>query len=57
MITTVTSPYLKFWLNVSKQEQRQRFLSRLDEARKHWKFSIKDVEERQHWDSYMHAYR
>ncbi|MCU7917706.1 MAG: polyphosphate kinase 2 family protein [Candidatus Thiodiazotropha sp. (ex Epidulcina cf. delphinae)] len=48
---------LKFWLNVSKQEQRQRFLSRLDEARKHWKFSIKDVEERQYWDSYMHAYR
>ncbi|MES9812676.1 MAG: PPK2 family polyphosphate kinase [Candidatus Thiodiazotropha sp.] len=47
---------LKFWLNVSKGEQRNRFLSRLDEARKNWKFSIKDVEERQHWDSYMHAY-
>ncbi|MBT3022737.1 MAG: polyphosphate kinase 2 family protein [Candidatus Thiodiazotropha sp. (ex Lucina aurantia)] len=47
---------LKFWLNVSKGEQRNRFLSRLDEARKNWKFSIKDVAERQHWDSYMHAY-
>jgi PPK2 family polyphosphate:nucleotide phosphotransferase len=47
---------LKFWLNVSKDEQRFRFLSRLDEARKNWKFSIKDVEERQHWDRYMHAY-
>jgi PPK2 family polyphosphate:nucleotide phosphotransferase len=47
---------LKFWLNVSKQEQRFRFLSRLDEARKNWKFSIKDVEERRHWDTYMQAY-
>jgi PPK2 family polyphosphate:nucleotide phosphotransferase len=47
---------LKFWLNVSKDEQRVRFLSRLDETRKNWKFSIKDVEERQHWSSYMHAY-
>jgi PPK2 family polyphosphate:nucleotide phosphotransferase len=47
---------LKFWLNVSKDEQRIRFLSRLDEARKNWKFSIKDVEERQHWVNYMHAY-
>ncbi|MCM8856688.1 MAG: polyphosphate kinase 2 family protein [Candidatus Thiodiazotropha sp.] len=47
---------LKFWLNVSKDEQRRRFLSRLDEVSKNWKFSIKDVEERQHWDSYMHAY-
>ncbi len=48
---------IKFWLNVSKEEQRRRFLSRLDEAHKHWKFSIKDVEERQHWDRYMTAYQ
>lgn len=47
---------LKFWLNVSKDEQRQRFLSRLDEPEKHWKFSSRDVEERQHWDQYMDAY-
>ncbi|MES9944973.1 MAG: PPK2 family polyphosphate kinase [Candidatus Thiodiazotropha sp.] len=47
---------LKFWLNVSRDEQRRRFISRLDETHKNWKFSIKDVEERQHWDSYMHAY-
>ncbi|MET0070865.1 MAG: PPK2 family polyphosphate kinase [Candidatus Thiodiazotropha sp.] len=47
---------LKFWLNVSREEQRMRFLSRLDEARKNWKFSVKDVEERQHWDDYMQAY-
>lgn len=48
---------LKFWLNVSKEEQRQRFLSRLDEPEKHWKFSSKDVEERQHWNQYMDAYQ
>ncbi|HKJ27869.1 MAG TPA: PPK2 family polyphosphate kinase, partial [Anaerolineales bacterium] len=47
---------LKFWLNVSKEEQKERFLSRLDEPEKHWKFSVKDVEERKHWDDYMHAY-
>jgi PPK2 family polyphosphate:nucleotide phosphotransferase len=48
---------LKFWLNVSPQAQRERFISRLEEPQKHWKFSLRDVEERQHWDSYMHAYR
>jgi len=47
---------LKFWLNVSREEQRQRFLSRLEEADKHWKFNAGDVEERKHWDSYMQAY-
>ncbi|MCG7983316.1 MAG: polyphosphate kinase 2 family protein [Candidatus Thiodiazotropha lotti] len=47
---------LKFWLNVSKEEQRMRFLSRLNEVHKHWKFSIKDVEERAYWDDYMKAY-
>jgi PPK2 family polyphosphate:nucleotide phosphotransferase len=47
---------LKFFLNVSKEEQRQRFLSRLDEPEKHWKFSERDVAERGHWDAYMHAY-
>lgn len=47
---------VKFWLNVSKDEQRRRFLSRLDKPEKNWKFNAEDVEERQHWDSYMHAY-
>jgi PPK2 family polyphosphate:nucleotide phosphotransferase len=47
---------LKFWLNVSREEQRQRFLSRLDEPEKNWKFSAGDVKERGHWDAYMHAY-
>ncbi len=47
---------IKFWLNVSRDEQRKRFLSRLDEPEKNWKFSGGDVAERAHWDSYMHAY-
>lgn len=47
---------LKFFLNVSKDEQRKRFLSRLEEPEKHWKFSEKDVAERAHWDKYMAAY-
>lgn len=47
---------LKFWLNVSKGEQKRRFLSRLDEPSKNWKFEPGDVVERRHWDSYMQAY-
>ena len=47
---------LKFWLNVSRDEQKARFLSRLNEPEKHWKFSSADVAERQHWDEYMQAY-
>lgn len=47
---------LKFWLNVSLDEQRSRFLSRLDEPQKNWKFEPGDVKERQHWDAYMDAY-
>jgi PPK2 family polyphosphate:nucleotide phosphotransferase len=47
---------LKFWLNVSKEEQRKRFLARLDDPEKHWKFSMGDVRERRLWDRYMHAY-
>ena len=47
---------LKFWLNVSKDEQKRRFLSRLDEPSKNWKFEPGDVVERRHWDNYMQAY-
>jgi PPK2 family polyphosphate:nucleotide phosphotransferase len=47
---------LKFWLNVSRDEQKRRFLSRIDKPSKNWKFSTADVEERQHWDVYMSAY-
>ncbi len=46
----------KFFLNVSRAEQRRRFLSRLEEPRKNWKFSLQDVEERRHWREYMDAY-
>lgn len=48
---------LKFYLNVSHEEQRQRFLGRLDEPEKHWKFRAADVSERRHWKSYMAAYQ
>ena len=47
---------LKFFLHVSKEEQRQRFLARLAEPEKNWKFSTGDVKERGHWDAYMAAY-
>jgi PPK2 family polyphosphate:nucleotide phosphotransferase len=48
---------LKFFLNVSKEEQRERFLGRLDEASKNWKFSMADVAERALWDKYQAAYQ
>jgi PPK2 family polyphosphate:nucleotide phosphotransferase len=47
---------LKFWLNVSKDEQKKRFLARLDDPAKNWKFEPNDVVERRHWDDYMFAY-
>jgi PPK2 family polyphosphate:nucleotide phosphotransferase len=47
---------LKFFLHVSKEEQERRFLARIDDPAKNWKFSMKDVKEREHWDEYMHAY-
>jgi PPK2 family polyphosphate:nucleotide phosphotransferase len=46
----------KFFLNVSYEEQRRRFLDRLDRPEKHWKFSTSDVREREHWNEYMAAY-
>lgn len=47
---------LKFFLHVSKEEQRKRFLDRVDEPAKRWKFSMNDVTERKRWDDYQHAY-
>jgi PPK2 family polyphosphate:nucleotide phosphotransferase len=47
---------LKFFLHVSKEEQKRRFLERIDEPSKNWKFSMGDVEERKLWDKYMDAY-
>jgi PPK2 family polyphosphate:nucleotide phosphotransferase len=46
----------KFFLNVSKQEQKKRFLERMDEPAKNWKFSAADAHEREYWDDYMRAY-
>jgi PPK2 family polyphosphate:nucleotide phosphotransferase len=48
---------LKFFLNISKKEQKRRFLDRIAEKEKNWKFSMGDVKERGHWDDYMHAYK
>jgi PPK2 family polyphosphate:nucleotide phosphotransferase len=47
---------VKFFLHLSKEEQRKRFLARIDEPSKHWKFSRADIEERGFWDAYMRAY-
>jgi polyphosphate kinase 2 (PPK2 family) len=48
--------YSRFFLNVSKDERRQRFLARIDEAAKNWKFSTADAKNRLLWDKYMEAY-
>ncbi|MET3500269.1 polyphosphate kinase 2 family protein [Mucilaginibacter rubeus] len=47
---------IKFFLNVSKQEQKKRFLKRIDNPKKNWKFQASDIAEREHWDEYMKAY-
>jgi PPK2 family polyphosphate:nucleotide phosphotransferase len=47
---------LKFFLNLSQEEQRKRFLERVKDPDKHWKFSSSDLQERSHWDEYMRAY-
>jgi PPK2 family polyphosphate:nucleotide phosphotransferase len=47
---------IKIFLNLSKEEQKERFIQRMDDPNKNWKFSIGDVKERGHWDDYMHAY-
>ena len=46
----------KFFLNLSRQEQKKRFLKRLDDPEKNWKFSAADIHERQYWDDYVQAY-
>jgi PPK2 family polyphosphate:nucleotide phosphotransferase len=47
---------VKFFLHLSEEEQRKRFLERIDEPEKNWKFSLADIEERKFWKQYMHAY-
>jgi polyphosphate kinase 2 (PPK2 family) len=46
----------KFFLHLSKKEQKKRFLARLDEPQKNWKFSADDIHERRYWDDYQNAY-
>jgi PPK2 family polyphosphate:nucleotide phosphotransferase len=47
---------IKFFLHLSKEEQRKRFINRIDEPEKNWKFSLADIEERKFWKHYMRAY-
>ena len=47
---------LKFFLHVSREEQKKRFMDRLSKSEKSWKFSLADVQERKYWDDYMHAF-
>ncbi|MGA2550232.1 MAG: ADP-polyphosphate phosphotransferase [Burkholderiaceae bacterium] len=47
---------IKFFLHLSKEEQRKRFLERIDQPDKNWKFSMNDVQERKYWDDYVRAY-
>ena len=46
----------KFFLHISREEQKKRFLERLEEPEKNWKFSLSDVRERRYWKQYQHAY-
>jgi PPK2 family polyphosphate:nucleotide phosphotransferase len=55
-LTRQGTKVLKFFLHVSREEQKKRFLERLDEPEKNWKFSEADVRERRFWDDYMYAY-
>ena len=56
MLTETGTVILKFFLHVSKEEQRQRLQERLDDPTKHWKFAIGDLDERKRWDDYQAAY-
>ena len=47
---------IKFFLHLSKGEQKKRFLERIDEPEKNWKFSLADIQERSYWERYMAAY-
>ncbi len=48
---------IKFFLHLSKEEQKQRFLKRLETPSKNWKFSASDLKEREHWDEYQKCYQ
>jgi PPK2 family polyphosphate:nucleotide phosphotransferase len=55
-LTRQGTKILKFFLYVSRKEQKKRFLDRLEEPEKNWKFSASDAQERKFWDDYMHAF-
>lgn len=56
LLTDTGTRILKFYLHISKEEQKERFQSRLDEPEKNWKFSREDLEKRKYWPDYMAAY-
>ena len=56
MLADEGTTILKFFLNISKEEQKQRFLERIEDPEKQWKFNPGDIEERKSWDRYMAAY-
>jgi polyphosphate kinase 2 (PPK2 family) len=56
MLTETGTTIVKFFLHISRDEQRRRLQERIDEARKNWKFNPQDLEERKRWDGYQRAY-
>ena len=56
LLTDTGTTILKFFLHISKEEQKERFQARLADPHKNWKFSLDDVRKREHWDEYMRAY-
>ena len=56
ILTETGTHIVKFYLHVSRDEQKRRFLDRIERKEKHWKFSSSDIRERKFWDQYMHAY-
>ncbi len=56
LLTDTGTTILKFYLHISKEEQKERFQARLDDPTKHWKFSVDDLRKRKYWDDYMAAY-
>lgn len=56
-LSTNGTVIIKFFLNVGRDEQKERFLARIEDPTKNWKFSSGDIKERAHWDKYMNAYQ
>ena len=56
MLAETGTVILKFFLHISKDEQKERLQARIDDPNKHWKFDVQDIEERKHWTKYQQAY-